>query len=398
MAQLIACASVIAAVVLLAQYLQELKAGSLSSTSTTLNTTGVAGEVITAGGAKVKFSDFDTDKDGAIEVAEVPAALRALGIPDTDATAKEVIKKADASGDNVVTLSEFQALISAIEGEQPLLPWWAYALIMVGVIGIALLVAYFAWKKGNWMTLLVAAIVGSSTIAALEGFLYGSPVLGGYMVLASIGALALFLIARWMKRTFVDPVAKRLGDAVEAVQGMRESARDMHKSASEYIGSMSVKGAVGGLASAGATAIRTGVETAGTVIDDATKTGMKALGHVAAAAAAMENGGVTPPTVAQEKGKELSDLENGVNFGGVPTPGIKPVLEKAGSVLEKAGSGLVNLLPGGDALPFNPNEVDMSDVETEAQREQRSAAKWKNGKFIGQSLQEQPAPKSWSFW
>jgi hypothetical protein len=232
-AQLVACASLIAAVVLLANYLNQLKAGPKPTT------TGVAGEVITAGGAKVNFSDFDTDKDGAIEVAEVPAALRALGIPDTDATAREVIKKADESGDSVVTVAEFQALITAIEGEEPLLPWWAYALIMVGVIGIALLVAYFAWKKGNWVTLLVAALVGSSTIAALEGFLYGAPVLGGYMVLASVGALALFLIARWVKRTVVDPVAKRLNDAVEAVQGVRKGVTD-------YVSSMTPEGLMKG--------------------------------------------------------------------------------------------------------------------------------------------------------
>ena len=364
MAQLVACASVIAAVVLLADYLQQVKVGSFPSASTP-KTTGVAGEVITAGGAKVNFSDFDTDKDGAIEIAEVPAALRALGIPDTDATAREVIKKADASGDSVVTVSEFQALVSAIEGEQPLLPWWAYLLIMAGVIGIALLVAYFAWKKGNWMTLLVAAVVGSSTIAALEGFLYGSPVLGGYMVLASIGALALFLVARWTKRTFIDPVAKRLGDAVEAVQGMRESARDMHKSATEYIGSLSAKAILKGTVDTIAGAGTKVAETTQAVIGKSVNAGMRGLAIVADAADAVEHGGEKPKTVAEEKGGNLKAVEAGQGFH-------LPALPKIGFT-SGAGTPTTNFFtPPGEALPMDGSGRSLGASFRSAQGSSRS--------------------------
>ena len=398
MAQLVACASVIAAVVLLAQYLQELKAGSLSSTSTTLNTTGVAGEVITAGGAKVNFSDFDTDKDGAIETAEVPAALRALGIPDTDATAKEVIKKADASGDNVVSLSEFQALVAAIEGEQPLLPWWAYALIMVGVIGIALLVAYFAWKKGNWMTLLVAAIAGSSTVAALEGFLYGAPVLGGYMVLVSVGALALFLIARWVKRTVVDPVAKRLNDAVEAVQGMRKGVTD-------YVSGITATGVIEGakkklggaadyvattatnVASATAGLAMDTVDAATDAADNAAKTAVEAGKKAGVAVASAANALATQEAGTQENIQKLREgFPKPLLLPSAP-PMISPTVDgiaKAADKLEsKLGSSL--LPPGGDS--FTPEGVGFESEEDRGNKSTR----WEKGSFDGPLQQEQRA-------
>jgi hypothetical protein len=337
--------------VLLANYLNQLKAGPKPTT------TGVAGEVITAGGANVKFSDFDTDKDGAIEVAEVPAALRALGIPDTDATAREVIKKADESGDSVVTVAEFQALITAIEGEQLLLPWWAYALIMVGVIGIALLVAYFAWKKGNWVTLLVAALVGSSTIAALESFLYGEPVLGGYMVLASVGALALFLIARWVKRTVVDPVAKRLNDAVEAVQGVR-------KGVSDYVGSMTVKGARDAVVGAAGAAASATVEVARGTVDAAAEAGKKAADAAAEAARATATAEAGTAAGITALGKELEDKLNVDNL--IPK---KPTIDGQG--LTKGGSttGLFGF-GGGDFVP------DMTGYETPEQKQERENAEW----------------------
>jgi len=63
--------------------------------------------------SKEIFDEMDTDKNGSIDPNELKEAMRQAGINLTKKEVQEMITQADADGDDLIDLGEFQALMRA---------------------------------------------------------------------------------------------------------------------------------------------------------------------------------------------------------------------------------------------------------------------------------------------
>lgn len=63
--------------------------------------------------SKEIFNEMDTDKNGSIDPSELKEAMRQAGINLTNKEVQEMVSEADADGDNLIDLGEFQALMRA---------------------------------------------------------------------------------------------------------------------------------------------------------------------------------------------------------------------------------------------------------------------------------------------
>ena len=230
MIEVAALVTFIAGVILVVKYLKDLPANSSGSTlapsivvvppAVTPPLPGnVSGPppvydnpVLAVNGNRYSFSDFDTDRDGVIEVAEVPAMLRALGVPETDKYVEESMKKADLTKDSMIGPGEFRDLIDAIRGQQPLFQQWQWFLIAFSISLLAMGFMYYVttrsvppfegykptvpWLVRNRIPVLIASsLICSIAISAWENIIYGTPLIGRYMVGLSVACLVFY--AAW---------------------------------------------------------------------------------------------------------------------------------------------------------------------------------------------------------
>ena len=166
--------------------------------------------VLAVSGNRYSFSDFDTDRDGVIEVAEVPAMFRALGVPETDKYVEESMKKADLTKDSMIGPSEFRDLIDAIRGQQPLFQQWQWFLIAFFTSLLVMGFMYYVftrsvppfegykptvpWLVRNRIPVLIgSSLICSIAISAQENIIYGTPLIGRYMVGLSVACLVFYL-------------------------------------------------------------------------------------------------------------------------------------------------------------------------------------------------------------
>ena len=63
--------------------------------------------------SKEIFDEMDADKNGSIDPSELKEAMRQAGINLTKKEVQEMITEADADGDDLIDLGEFQALMRA---------------------------------------------------------------------------------------------------------------------------------------------------------------------------------------------------------------------------------------------------------------------------------------------
>lgn len=178
--------------------------------------------VLAVSGNRYSFSDFDTDRDGVIEVAEVPAMFRALGVPETDKYVEESMKKADLTKDSMIGPSEFRDLIDAIRGQQPLFQQWQWFLIAFFTSLLVMGFMYYVftrsipppmigpqlegykptvpWLVANRIPVLIASsLICSIAISAMENMIYGTPLIGKYMVGLSVACLVFYLAWKGFK-------------------------------------------------------------------------------------------------------------------------------------------------------------------------------------------------------
>jgi hypothetical protein len=99
----------------------------------------------------------------------------------------------------------------------PVLPWWAYLLIVLGLLIITGTVAWIAFKKSLWMVLYWTILIGGLIISFIESQLYGA-VFGPYIAAAGFFLIVVTYFLRWVRRKIIDPVAERMKNTYTSVK------------------------------------------------------------------------------------------------------------------------------------------------------------------------------------
>lgn len=237
-AKLLAVLGLIAAVALLVRYLWPAVAAANGTGGGSTSPDGGGG---TAAGGPVSglaFSDFDQNGDGRIGEDEVRAELESRGFRPTDQELHVIMVNSDADSSGAVGPAEFDKLVSEVQKVTglltPLLPWWAYLLILLGVLSITLGVAWYAWKGGKWMTLYWAIFLTGIVICVVESQLYGV-VFGQYVAGLGAGLIAFTYFLRYMKRTFIDPLAEKMNTSAEWAKRKADEVTESLGAVRDYV-------------------------------------------------------------------------------------------------------------------------------------------------------------------
>lgn len=237
-AKLLAVLGLIAAVAVLVRYLWPSAVAAANGTGGGGSSSLSGGGGTAAGGpvSGLAFSDFDQNGDGKISEDEVRAELESRGFRPTDQELHVIMVGADADSSGAVGPAEFDKLVAEVQKVTgfltPLLPWWAYLLILLGVIGIVVAVAWYAWRSSKWMLMYWAIFAAGVAISILESQLYGV-VFGKYVAGLGAGLIVFTYFLRYMKRTFVDPVAEKMNKSAEWAARKATELTDSIKSVSK---------------------------------------------------------------------------------------------------------------------------------------------------------------------
>jgi hypothetical protein len=167
------------------------------------------------------FADFDANGDERISSDELRTELQERGYNPTENEVLEILRRADADSSGTVGSAEFTKLVEEVSKIEkvlvPVLPWWAYLLIVLGLLIITGTVAWIAFKKSLWMVLYWTILIGGLIISFIESQLYGA-VFGPYIAAAGFFLIVVTYFLRWVRRKIIDPVAERMKNTYTSVK------------------------------------------------------------------------------------------------------------------------------------------------------------------------------------